>query len=201
MPILSHRRSLDRAFNGSDVDNAIHPNGAEDEYYQGLPVPYKTKNGMMETVEELLLIRGVTPEYYYGRTERAPDGSPTYLYGLSRYTTVFSAGRGINVNFAPLQVLMAIPGMPPEAAEAIYQRRQVKPFASIDEINRELPVSLGPTVLPALNIEHTGVYTLTASGRREGARTRRVIRAVVRLDAGDPKRHRILYWNENVPNL
>jgi general secretion pathway protein K len=185
-----------------DVDNAFRANGAEDEYYQGLPVPYKTKNGMMETVEELLLIRGVTRDYYYGHVERAPDGSPVVLYGLSRYTTVYSrGGPAVNVNYAPLPVLMSIPGMPPEAARQIYERRQVKPFATTEEINRELPLSLGPTVASALNTEQTGVYTLTASGRREGARARRVIRAVVRVDPSEARRYRILYWNENVPNL
>ncbi len=192
---------VDSIMDWRDVDNAFRINGAEDEYYGSLPVPYKTKNGTIDTVEELLLIRGVTPNYYYGYMEKDADGSPVLRFGLSRYTTVYSRSPAINVNHAPLPVLMSIPNMPPETARLIHERRQARPFKNLEEVNRELPVGLGPTVAAALTTEQTGVYTLTASGRREGARARRVIRAVVRLEPSEPKRFRILYWNENVANL
>jgi hypothetical protein len=96
---------------------------------------------------------------------------------------------------------MSIPGMPPEAAAHIFERRQTKPFANIEELNRELPTALGAQTLPFLSTEQTGIYTLTAFGRREGARARRVIRAVVNLDPREKKRHWFMYWNENIPNL
>src|SRR5512136_892769 len=173
---------VDSIMDWRDVDTARRPNGAEDDYYQSLPVPYKAKNNRIETVEELLLVRGVTPEYYYGHQERAPDGSVIYKYGLSRCFTVYSTSNRINVNYAPLYVLMSVPGMPPEAARMIYERRQVKPFKNIDQINRETGVNLGPTTLPYLMVEDTGIYTLTAAGRRGDSRVRRVIRAVISLD-------------------
>ena len=192
---------VDSIMDWRDVDNAHRPNGAEDDYYQTLPVPYKAKNNRMETVEELLLVRGVTPAYYYGHPERAPDGSVIYKYGLSRCFTVYSTSNRINVNDAPLSVLMSVPGMPPEAARMIYERRQVKPFTNIEQINRDIGISLGPATQPYLMVEDTGVYTLTAIGRRGDSRVRRVIRAVVSLDSREAKRYRIFYWNENVPNI
>lgn len=192
---------VDSIMDWRDVDTAHRPSGAEDDYYQNLPVPYKAKNNRMETVEELLLVRGVTPEYYYGHPERSPDGSVIYRYGLSRCFTVYSTSNRISVNYAPLYVLMSVPGMPPEAARMIYERRQVKPFSNIDQINREIGVSLGPTTLPYLMVEDTGVYTLTAAGRRGDSRVRRVIRAVVSLDSREAKRYKVFYWNENVPNF
>jgi len=192
---------LDSIMDWRDVDNAHRPNGAEDDYYQSLPVPYKAKNNRMETVEELLLVRGVTPAYYYGHPERAPDGSVIYKYGLARCFTVYSTSNRINVNDAPLSVLMSVPGMPPEAARMIYERRQVKPFTNIEQINRDIGISLGPATQPYLMVEDTGVYTLTAIGRRGDSRVRRVIRAVVSLDSREAKRYKIFYWNENVPNI
>ena len=143
---------VDSIMDWRDVDNAHRPNGAEDDYYQSLPAPYKAKNNRMETVEELLLVRGVTPEYYYGHQERAPDGSVIYKYGLSRCFTVYSTSNRINVNYAPLQVLMSVPGMPPDAARMIYERRLVKPFKNLEEINRDLGVNLGPNTLPYLMV-------------------------------------------------
>ncbi len=89
---------VDSIMDWRDVDTARRPNGAEDDYYQSLPVPYKAKNNRMETVEELLLVRGVTPEYYYGHQERVPDGSVIYKYGLSRCFTVYSTSNRINLS-------------------------------------------------------------------------------------------------------
>ena len=65
-------------------------NGAKDDYYQSLNPPYKAKNGRFESVEELLLVRGVTRDYFYGHPEKAPDGSIFYRYGLSRCFTVYN---------------------------------------------------------------------------------------------------------------
>jgi DNA uptake protein ComE-like DNA-binding protein len=40
--------------------------GAESDYYLSLPDPYSCKNSPFETVEELLLVAGVTPQLLYG---------------------------------------------------------------------------------------------------------------------------------------
>jgi type II secretory pathway component PulK len=49
-----------------DEDSEPRQEGAENEYYLTLPQPYYCKNAAYETVEELLLVRGVTPELLYG---------------------------------------------------------------------------------------------------------------------------------------
>jgi general secretion pathway protein K len=54
--------------------------GAESDYYQSLPVPYNAKNGPFDTVEELLLVRGFTPQLLYGQTGQ--PGVPTDSSGL-----------------------------------------------------------------------------------------------------------------------
>ncbi len=183
-----------------DPDRAHRLNGAEDDYYETLNPPYKAKNGRIETIEELLLVRGISPEYFYGYPERAPNGSIIYKFGLSRYFTVYSARNQINVNFAALPVLRSIPGMAAEAAELIYERCRTKPFKNIEEITRELPVSIGTTTRPLLTTEQTGTYTLTASAHTGRSKARRVIRAVITLDRSERLQYRTLYWNENVPD-
>ncbi len=62
---------------------------------------------------------------------------------------------------------MSIPGMPPQAAQAIIERRKVKPFATVEEVTKEVPVTLPPVGLALLWTEQTGIYTLTASAHRE----------------------------------
>ncbi|TVQ01592.1 MAG: general secretion pathway protein GspK [Planctomycetaceae bacterium] len=49
-----------------DEDDEPRPFGAELEYYSALPTPYAPKNGPIDSVEELLLVRGVTPELLFG---------------------------------------------------------------------------------------------------------------------------------------
>ena len=49
-----------------DEDEEPREYGAEAEYYSGLNPPYAPRNGPLQTVEELLLVRGVTPQLLFG---------------------------------------------------------------------------------------------------------------------------------------
>ena len=50
-----------------DADSDVTASGAESEYYLRLTDPYECKNGLLETVEELFLIRGVTKDILFGQ--------------------------------------------------------------------------------------------------------------------------------------
>jgi general secretion pathway protein K len=182
-----------------DQDAAHRLNGAEDDYYQSLNPPYKARNGRIETIEELLLIRGVTPEYFYGYPKKE-NGAVTYKYGLSRYLTPYSNIPQVNINFASVPVLQAVRGMPPGAAQLIYDRRRIEPFKTVQDISRDLGISLGADTLISLTVNPTNTYTLTSAARGTNSKARRVIRAVVSLEGAANKPYRTLYWNENVPD-
>lgn len=49
-----------------DPDEETREYGAEAEYYSGLSPAYGPRNGPPETIEELLLVRGVTPQLLFG---------------------------------------------------------------------------------------------------------------------------------------
>lgn len=49
-----------------DEDEEPRESGAESDYYSGLDPPFAARNGPLETVEELLLVRGITPELLFG---------------------------------------------------------------------------------------------------------------------------------------
>ncbi|MEX0867486.1 MAG: type II secretion system protein GspK, partial [Pirellulales bacterium] len=49
-----------------DEDDEPREFGAEAEYYTGLDPPYRPKNGPLESIEELLLVRGVAPLLLFG---------------------------------------------------------------------------------------------------------------------------------------
>jgi DNA uptake protein ComE-like DNA-binding protein len=49
-----------------DADDEPRAYGCERSYYSGLNPPYAPKNGAFSSVEELLLVRGVTPQMLFG---------------------------------------------------------------------------------------------------------------------------------------
>lgn len=53
-------------FDWIDEDSDQRPNGAENEYYQSLSPPYECKDANLETLDEMLLIRGITPQILFG---------------------------------------------------------------------------------------------------------------------------------------
>lgn len=53
-------------FDWIDEDDDQRENGAENQIYQALNPPYECKNQPLETLDELLLIRGVTPQLLFG---------------------------------------------------------------------------------------------------------------------------------------
>lgn len=49
-----------------DSDDTKRPYGAESEIYQAMSPPYRAKNGPLESLDELLMVQGVTPALLYG---------------------------------------------------------------------------------------------------------------------------------------
>ena len=75
-----------------DDDQDPRPMGAEDFYYQGLSPAYESKDGPCESVEELLLIKGM---------------SPALFARLAPSLTVYGSGR-VNINTTGQPVLRAL---------------------------------------------------------------------------------------------
>ena len=49
-----------------DADDEARDYGVESSYYEGLSPPYSAKNGPMDSLDELLLVYGVTPQLLFG---------------------------------------------------------------------------------------------------------------------------------------
>lgn len=85
-----------------DPDETPRTNGAENEYYTAQDPPYRCKNGPMDSLEELLLVRGVTPQLLFGNDRNRngvidPDeGDGDADLGWQVYLTVYS--REVNVD-------------------------------------------------------------------------------------------------------
>ncbi len=90
--------------------------GAEDNYYHSLNPPYSCKNGPIESIEELLLVKGITEELLYG-TEDIP--------ALAPLLTPLGDNGTININTADVLLLQALhEAMTKEAAEVMVEFRE-----------------------------------------------------------------------------
>ena len=84
-------------------------NGAKDEYYTGLSPAYHVKNGPLDSMEELLLVKGVTPQLLYGNNVNRngivdPDedaSAGTADGGWLQYLTIYSHEPNITNTGAP----------------------------------------------------------------------------------------------------
>jgi general secretion pathway protein K len=104
-----------------DANDEHRANGAEsDDYYLTLPLPYRAKNGNLDSIAELLQIKGVTPAIFNGGR-----GKP----GLAAYVTVKSGGQ-VNLNTAPCPVLRAL-NLGEAECETIEQTRREGPYTSV----------------------------------------------------------------------
>jgi len=68
---------VDALIDWRDTDETAQPLGAESDYYSTLPNPYLAKNGPLETVEELLLVKGWTRPVLYGEISEMNSGRYT----------------------------------------------------------------------------------------------------------------------------
>jgi len=90
-----------------DEDDTTSPGGAEDYYYKGLTLPYPSRNKDFEVLDELLLVKGVTPDIYQS---------------LLPFITIYGEGR-VNINTTDREILTAL-GLAEETAEKIISFRR-----------------------------------------------------------------------------
>ena len=155
-----------------DTNDEHRLNGAESDYYLGLPVPYRSHNANLESAAELLQIRGVTREIYYGVAETP---------GLVDLVTVRSTGQ-VNINTAPPAVLKAL-GLAEAQVVEILQARRALPYAVVPGTfsGRGLGFS-------------TQIFRVEAQGIVDGRVAARVT-AVVQKRPGTPVSVSVLEWS------
>ena len=89
---------VDSIIDWIDENDEISGRGAESSYYASLPVAYAAKNGPLDCIEELLMIKGISKEVFAG-TGKKP--------GLIQCVTIYGTG-AVNINTAPGPVLRAL---------------------------------------------------------------------------------------------
>ncbi len=158
-----------------DADDNHRLNGAENDYYLSQFPPYHAKNGPLDSLGELLKVKGMTPELLYGDKEYDEAEDKEGLKpGLVRLFTVYNTPY-FNPNTAPLEVLRA--SFPEEKVQDILNSKQEKGY-------------YGFTLSSHFRIKATGSF--------ENSSTRHSIVAVIEKVGTDEKAKMLIrYWKDN----
>jgi type II secretory pathway component PulK len=137
-------------------------------------------------------------DIFYGTAEFSRKNGIQYQYGVGQDLTIYSRSPLVNVNYASEAVLLSVPGVNEDLAEALVQERSKEPFKSLDDVAQRLGVSLPDEALPFLSVDEGKIYSIVSLGTVNGSRVRRAIKAVVQVAAQGVARHRIIAWYDDV---
>lgn len=117
-----------------------------DQFYLSQTPSFRASHASFLETEELLMVKGVTPDLYYGTwlpNPEARDDAPRLVprAGLRDCLSVFGSKTTLDINTARPEVLMAI-GLAPEPVTNIVQRRRIAPITG--ETLPQLMEFMGP---------------------------------------------------------
>ena len=141
-----------------DRDDDISGIGVEGGYYENLPYGYEIRNGPFRTIRELLLVKGVTEELFYGPRD---SSAVTTGYGVNEgwvnYLTCYSieldrdaeGNRRLNINNADQSNLQNSLNITEGQAKWIVDNRPSGGYTSIADLindkSPEKPVESAPS--------------------------------------------------------
>ncbi len=170
-----------------------------DHFYATLAPSFRARHASFEEIEELLLVKGMTPELFHGGHTRDAQGRLVPTAGLKDCVSVFGSNGSIDANFAEPAVLATL-GVSPAVIPAMVERRRAIPFN--DERLAEF-AKLGGPGFGRLQIGGGTIFTLRATarvrlpdGQLSDLRRDAAAMIKVRTDGVTPP-YTILRWYEN----
>ncbi len=171
-----------------DDDAITGLTGAETPYYRGLDPPYEAKNGPIDHLSELVLVKGLTPALLYG--DNKSPGFMSYLTPFGRDDlggNQYTYNGKVNLNTADVAVIAAL--LPPEGkdlAQAIVEYRQEKEdLKYINDLSNptwytEVPGAAEIHIPPELITTVSDIYRLEATAQLQPLQL--TVSAVVRRE-------------------
>ena len=166
---------VDSILDWRDPDDVPRAHGAEVSDYGQVflsrgRLPY---NGSFNTMQEVLLVKHMTPEIYFGRAD-FDTASSQYrkIMGLRDLATVGTGRNAVDVNTASVDVLAALPGVGRDLAARIVATRAQGLFADNKNLRERISDVNNNEVASYLTTE-AGTPTLliaTATVQPSGAR-------------------------------
>ncbi len=134
-----------------DKDDMPRLDGAEKDYYESLTPPYEPRNAPIETVAEVLLIKG------FDEVFKDID--------MENVFTVYGGGAGVNPNFATREALTLLPGMDDSIIDRILTIRRVKEIKSVSDFSFLIEPEQLALFKPWVNFSTSNFYTIAIQAK------------------------------------
>jgi general secretion pathway protein K len=174
-----------------------------DQYYMALTPSFRARHASFQEIEELLLIRGVTPDLFYPSYTRDLQGRLMPRAGLRDCLSVYGSVGVVDVNSAEPAVMLAM-GVSPGTVAAIADLRRRTPIKAQDQLS---PLSDGSPGFALLGIVPSSICTLRSTAQLRLANgqfsdLRRSVSALVKFlgPEWNPPFH-IMRWYDNAATL
>lgn len=162
----------DAVLDWRDTDDIKRPLGAEKNDYIALNLPYSAKNGLINDVSELANILGI---------------SFTTYKKLSPLVTVYSGQPRVDIESAPRQVLLGLPGLTSAMVDTIINNRNAN--------------SVDLNVIPAQYRQHVGAGLheyIRLSSRATVNESTTGIEAVIQFVPNDFSPVTVVSWQQGI---
>jgi len=197
---------VDSILDWRDPDDFYRVNGAENDYYQSLKEPYRCKNGNFDSIEELLLVRGITPALFYGRkgARKEEEKGKMGQTGLKEIFSIYSPGIQMDINSATPIVLKLVLGIPEDVSLKIVKAREervfdhqldllqrvpeMKPFIEGDPEKQSL-LLYGRTIT-------TPYYTIESRAKSKDGGSVRGLKTIIKIDLKEKEHYKIIQWED-----
>lgn len=113
-----------------DEDDLKRPEGTEKDYYLSLSGPYLPKNSDIQDIREILMVRGVTRDIFYGSDEHP---------GLIHFFAQKGQEEKMDINSAAPETFAVLGDIPGEVIQAIIEKRTERPVARLSELGEVIP--------------------------------------------------------------
>lgn len=173
------------------------PGGAFDGFYSTLVPSFRARHASFEETEEVLFVKGMTPEIFHGNYVRGRQGRLVRTGAFKDCVSVYGATGRFDVNFAEPALLVSL-GMPPEAAAKIVELRRAQPIREVAAV-----ASLAGPAMAKLGAGGNTMFTFRSTARARIADGRlsdvsRTAAALVKFRKyGENPPYQILRWEEN----
>jgi general secretion pathway protein K len=189
---------VDSILDWRDPNDLYRANGAENDYYLSLKEPYYCKNGNLDAIEELLLIKGVTPELYHGKkgTQEGEEGT-TDRVGLKDLFSIYAPGEQVDINSATLLVINMVLGIPREVSQQMVKAREEKSFENQQDLLNRVP-ELAPFIgeIGRFIVYRSALpyYTIESRAKLKEGSPAQGLKTTVKIDPREKERYKIVQW-------
>ncbi len=189
---------VDSVLDWRDPNDFYRANGAENDYYLSLKEPYYCKNGNLDSIEELLLVKGVTPGLYHGKkgTPEGEEGSGDRV-GLKDIFSIYSPGEQVDINSATPLVMNMVLGIPREVSQQMVKAREEKSYENQqDLLNRvsELAPFIGEIGRFIVFRSALPYYTIESRAKLKDGPSMQGLKTIVKIDPREKEGYKIVQW-------